>query len=157
MTYGTVEGLDRAECVALLEDRGVGRVAVTVAALPAVWPVSYRFVGERILFFVPADSEFARALSGAIVAFQVDDVDPPGRGWNVQVVGPAWISGDPADLRAAAAAGLRPWRTGDADHALAVVQAEIIHGRRLALRTDVAPVPVGAEEMGAIGGGGSSG
>lgn len=75
------------DCRRLLESEHLGRVALSVDALPAVVPVLYRVVGDRVVFGVESDDLYA-VLSDNIVAFEVDDVDlVTNVGWTVLVVG----------------------------------------------------------------------
>jgi hypothetical protein len=79
--------LNRDECRRLLATQSLGRVALSVAALPAVVPVLYRLVGDLIVFGVEPDDLYA-VLSDNIVAFEVDHVDVlTFVGWTVLVVG----------------------------------------------------------------------
>ena len=45
-----LEVLDEPACLALLRSTTIGRVAITVGALPTILPVNYRFVDGAILF-----------------------------------------------------------------------------------------------------------
>ncbi|MFD0688653.1 pyridoxamine 5'-phosphate oxidase family protein [Actinomadura fibrosa] len=83
--------LSRGECLALLRSAHVGRVAYTDQALPAIRPVAFAMDGDLALVVRTAPgSKFGAALRGAIVAFEVDDIDPVTRaGWSVTTVGPA--------------------------------------------------------------------
>ena len=44
------EILDQAECFALLEKTRLGRVAVTIGALPAIFPVNFCIVAGQVVF-----------------------------------------------------------------------------------------------------------
>ncbi|MEV7770094.1 pyridoxamine 5'-phosphate oxidase family protein [Kitasatospora sp. NPDC086791] len=84
--------LDRDEALELLARAAVGRVVYTVDALPAVLPVSFRLVPGGVLVTAPADSELARAVDGAVIAFEADEVDGrDGSGWFVTVLGHAQV------------------------------------------------------------------
>jgi hypothetical protein len=73
-------------CRRLLGSEHLGRVALSVAALPAVLPVLYRLIGDRVVFAV--EDDLSDVLSDNIVAFEVDRVDPETNlGWSVQVIG----------------------------------------------------------------------
>jgi hypothetical protein len=89
-THGRAhERLRPEECRRLLGTERLGRVALSVSALPSVVPVLYRVVGNRIVFAVGEDDLYA-VLSNNIVAFEVDHVDADTHeGWTVQVVGPS--------------------------------------------------------------------
>jgi hypothetical protein len=74
------------ECRRLLGSAHLGRVALSVAAMPSVLPVLYRVVDDRIVFGVECD--LYEALCDNIVAFEVDHVDEEShQGWTVLVVG----------------------------------------------------------------------
>lgn len=80
--------LDRAACLALLAQRSLGRIALSVGALPTILPVSYRLVGEQVLLRAGAGTKLDAALHRNVVAFEVDDLDPLGHtGWSVVVTG----------------------------------------------------------------------
>lgn len=84
--------LDRERALELLGRVAVGRVVYTVGALPAVLPVTFRLVPGGVLVSAPADSELARAVDGAVIAFEADEVDGrDGSGWLVTVLGHAKV------------------------------------------------------------------
>lgn len=120
--------LRRTECLDLLVVGGLGRVAATVAAVPAVFPVAFGLVGEDVVFRTSPGSRLHRAVENAVVAFEADDVDDTCRtGWVVQVVGLARPVADPTVL---AATGLRlPARDGSDQ--LVVITDGVISGHRL--------------------------
>ncbi|MGH9177667.1 MAG: pyridoxamine 5'-phosphate oxidase family protein, partial [Acidimicrobiales bacterium] len=71
-----LEVLDRAECLRLLETAAVGRIGITVGALPVVLPVRFQLQGERIVFVATIGSTLEGATRDAVVAFEADQVDP---------------------------------------------------------------------------------
>jgi uncharacterized protein len=78
-------GLD--ECRRLLGTEPLGRIALSVHALPAVVPVLFHLAGNRVVFTVETDALFA-ALTDNIVAFEVDHIDvETHEGWAVVAVG----------------------------------------------------------------------
>ena len=84
----THELLGHAECLRLLGTAGIGRLAYTSAALPAIRPVSFSLRGDDVLVPAVRESPLVAALRGAVVAFEADDYDPGTRtGWAVTVVG----------------------------------------------------------------------
>ncbi|MFJ9454364.1 pyridoxamine 5'-phosphate oxidase family protein [Kitasatospora sp. NPDC101447] len=84
--------LDPKRALELLARAAVGRVVYTVGALPAVLPVPFRLVPAGVLVSAPADSELARAVDGAVIAFEADEVDGrDGSGWFVTVLGHAHV------------------------------------------------------------------
>ena len=82
-----VTRLEREACLRLLASVPVGRVAVSVRALPAIRTVRFTLTPGHVVFRVSPDSTLRRAATG-VVAFQADDYDAAARhGWCVQVVG----------------------------------------------------------------------
>jgi Pyridoxamine 5'-phosphate oxidase len=103
-THGeSTQRLDVGECRRLLATEALGRVAVSVGALPLVVPVLYRVAEEQVLFEVEKDARLYAALANNIVAFEVDHVDIAShQGWTVLVIGrsrptPESPSGSPKD------------------------------------------------------------
>jgi nitroimidazol reductase NimA-like FMN-containing flavoprotein (pyridoxamine 5'-phosphate oxidase superfamily) len=93
------EHLDRAGALALLSNAGVGRVIYTSAAMPAVRPLPFRLAADgRVLLRAPAGSALVRAVGGALVAFEVDEIrQTDGAGWCVTLLGRAVVGAeDPA-------------------------------------------------------------
>jgi hypothetical protein len=87
-----VRTLDRSTCLALLSSVGLGRVGLSVDALPVILPVGFRVDGDRIVFALRPGDRAAGALDDVVVAFEADDVDPvTGSGWTVLVQGPARV------------------------------------------------------------------
>ncbi len=93
LTDHATEALSQDECLEFLEHGRVGRIAVSVGALPAIYPVDYRLTGGDILFFAGETSRARAALEGSVVAFEVDDFDlEEGTGWSVLAVGVAEVA-----------------------------------------------------------------
>ena len=89
MTQRRIEELTDDECMALLGQEAVGRLAFVDAEGPAAIPVNFGLVDARILFRVESDSHVRAALEGP-VAFEVDHTDADtGSGWSVLVRGTA--------------------------------------------------------------------
>lgn len=128
-----LEVLDRDECLALLAGAHVGRVGVSMGALPTVLPVSYRLVDERILFRTGVGSKLDAATAGAVIAFEVDDVDAVAHeGWSVVVTGVAEVTDD-LPLPPSA---IPHWPAGEASRVLAL-PTDLVSGRRLTHRVRV--------------------
>lgn len=106
------------EAWTLLADRGVGRIGLSIGAMPAIFPVEYTVVDDTVVLRTSAGSRIAAAASGAVVAFEVDDherLHPSG--WSVLMVGRAEVVHD-SDL-AGSVVRIRP---------------EFVSGRRQAVR-----------------------
>ncbi|HTI25667.1 MAG TPA: pyridoxamine 5'-phosphate oxidase family protein [Kutzneria sp.] len=126
-----LEVLDRAECLALLKTVPLGRIVFTDQALPAVLPVNFSVWDGSLLIRTGAGSKLATATRNAVVAFEVDEIDPDtGKGWSVVVVGRSGVVDNPAEVAEAEAAAPRTW-VGGRDH-LIRVRIGTISGRRVA-------------------------
>ena len=125
------ELLTESECRELLGTKRVGRVAVSVGAIPAVFPVNYAVAEGAVHFLTAAGTKLAAAVRGAVVAFQVDDIDEASRtGWSVLVVGEAHLLDDAAAARVTAGLGPEPWAPGVRRH-LVRIGTEFVSGRRI--------------------------
>lgn len=82
--------LDVQDCLHRLERENLGRVAVSVDAMPAIFPVVYRLAEDAIAFNAAESTRLSTATNGAVVAFEVDGIDENmEEGWSVLVVGTA--------------------------------------------------------------------
>jgi nitroimidazol reductase NimA-like FMN-containing flavoprotein (pyridoxamine 5'-phosphate oxidase superfamily) len=82
--------LSRTRCFDLLATLAVGRVGVSVRALPAILPVAYVVAGERVVFRSVPGGKLDAAVHRSVVAFETDRYDPAGTwGWSVLVQGVA--------------------------------------------------------------------
>jgi uncharacterized protein len=128
---GQLLALDRLACFSLLATRPVGRLVFTYRALPEVLPVNYRMDGQNVLIRLAVGSTAARATKDSVVAFEVDDIDVPGRsGWSVTVVGHAREIVDAAERERVSALDLQSWAGDGRDHYLGIA-VEKVTGRRL--------------------------
>ncbi|MUN39661.1 pyridoxamine 5'-phosphate oxidase family protein [Actinomadura litoris] len=125
--------LDREECLALLRSAPVGRVVYTDQALPAIQPVTFAVDGDETLVIrTMPGSKFETALRGAIVAFEIDDIDAAARtGWAVTAVGRARAVTDESEARHLARLLPRPWAPG-AREAFIRITCRQVSGVRLA-------------------------
>ncbi|MER5641126.1 pyridoxamine 5'-phosphate oxidase family protein [Kitasatospora sp. NPDC002227] len=123
--------LAEVECLRLLARASVGRVVYTVGALPAVLPVRYHLgVDASVLFRAPAGSELVRAVSGALVAFEVGELSgADGSGWSVTVLGRADLADDPPH---APAEDVMPHPGEEPGRVWIRIRPELVTGHRLA-------------------------
>jgi uncharacterized protein len=89
--------LTRAQSVRLLESTSIGRVGVSIGALPAVLPVNFAIVDGDIVIRTTPGTKLDAAVTNMVVAFEIDGVDPIAGGWSVLVQGVAEEVTDPAD------------------------------------------------------------
>lgn len=87
-----LQPLALSDALAFLAARHFGRVAVSIGALPAIVAVPYSMIDNAIVFAVDRRSRIADAVSGAVVAFEVDEYDAGKRtGCSVMAVGLATL------------------------------------------------------------------
>ena len=83
------------ECWRLLASASVGRIALSIRALPAIFPVQYYLDGRNLTVCLGHHELPERALN-AVVAFAADAINPASRtGWSVQVQGQASVPHQP--------------------------------------------------------------
>jgi len=131
MPKPTTEILVDDECIDLLRQVPVGRIAVTVEALPVIFPVNFAVVDGAVVFRTQPGTKLAAATASAVVAFEVDSYEADGRtGWSVVVQGMATEVTDPATLREVDSASLDAWTLdGAADHVVRI-EMQRVSGRR---------------------------
>jgi hypothetical protein len=89
------EQITEEECWELLASASVGRIALSIHALPAIFPVQYYLHGRNLAVCLGHLQLPERALN-AVVAFAADAIDPASRsGWSVQVQGQASVPRQP--------------------------------------------------------------
>jgi uncharacterized protein len=128
----SLETLDRRECLKLLATEPVGRIGVSIGALPAILPVNFALVGDYIVIRTVPGTKLDAAARRSVVAFEVDSYAPDGSsGWSVLVQGVCSEVDDPAERAALAPSGPRPWAF-DAGIANRFVRIEVsfVNGRR---------------------------
>ncbi len=115
-----IQTLSKQECLGLLARVPIGRVALTLNALPVIFPVNYTLTGDSVIFGAMAGSSLSNATDGAVTAFQADSYDPNNRsGWTVMAVGQALHVRDAETLGRLELEGAlpEPWAIGQsADH-----------------------------------------
>ncbi len=117
------------ECRALLRSEGIGRVGVSVKALPAIFPVRYAMLDEELVFPISRTGMLHESLSGAIVAFEADRIDQAhADSWSVLVVAKAQLITDLDDLEEAGRLPLAAWGS-DHEACFARISCERISGR----------------------------
>lgn len=97
-TWAGFEVLTDADCRRLLASRDVGRLAVTVDALPQVVPVRFHFDGTRLWCQTAGPYRLHERIDGHVVGFEADDLDlEHGTGWCVSITGAVRVAGRAAD------------------------------------------------------------
>lgn len=127
-----LEELSLTECLARLDSRQVGRVAVVVDGQPVILPVNYRTDDGTVVFRTDAGT-MLRGAPLSRVAFEIDEIDEASHaGWSVVVQGVGQEITDAIDagseeLRTLA---VSPWAPGDKPYWVKIVPA-VISGRSL--------------------------
>jgi uncharacterized protein len=124
--------LSAEECLRLLTQRHLGRIAVVDLDGPMILPVTYVVDGATVLFRTDQGSTLDAAAYGTDqVAFEVDAIDERKRtGWSVLVRGIAEQVTEPAELDRVRALPLYPWAPG-AKISYVRIEPTIVSGRRL--------------------------
>jgi uncharacterized protein len=81
-------GLTRDECLQLLGTASMGRVALSIGALPVVLPVGFALLDEDVVFRSLIDEKLSAPGVDVVLAFQVDHFGAVTEsGWSVLVQG----------------------------------------------------------------------
>jgi uncharacterized protein len=75
------------ECWDLLRSKSVGRLSLSVGALPQILPVQYYVNGGEIAACLGRNRVQLDALDNVVVAFATDSIGIDASGWTVQVLG----------------------------------------------------------------------
>jgi len=131
-----LEVLNREECRQLLSTRSLGRIGVTVAALPVVLPVNYQLVDGELVIQTERVSRLAGATQEAVVAFEVDDVDVDGAvGWSIAITGIANEVTNPDVIAKLRLLPFTRWVRSEDDRYVSI-SLDLMAGRRLHCRDD---------------------
>jgi nitroimidazol reductase NimA-like FMN-containing flavoprotein (pyridoxamine 5'-phosphate oxidase superfamily) len=126
-----LELLTEEEALALLGCAEVGRIGLTIGAMPAIFPVNYRMIDGAIMFRTAPGSKLSAATQGTVVAFEVDDHDREDRtGWSVLAVGRAEVLHDGQTALKAISARLAPYADGKR-FSIVKIEPTFISGRRI--------------------------
>lgn len=126
-----LELLTEEETRDLLASGEVGRVGITVGALPAIFPVNCRVIDGAIVFRTSSGSKLSAAAEGAVLAFEVDDYQVADRsGWSVLAVGRAEVVHDLALTRKVLDAQLQPLADGRRT-SIVRIEPTFLSGRRI--------------------------
>ncbi len=124
--------LSREQCLALFAGATLGRVGISVDALPAILPVTIALLDDRVVFRTIPGTKLDYAAVGSILAVEADRYDPAtGEGWSVLVRGIASVLTEATLISRARALLAHSW-IGDAsaEHYVGV-NCDLVTGRRL--------------------------
>jgi uncharacterized protein len=113
-----LDELDRDDCLALLAQHNLGRLAVKIADQPLIFPVCYALDRDAIVFRTDPGTKLYGARHQP-VAFEIDGIDVidgDRKGWSVLVVGQAELVENGSDKRRLETLYLGPWSSGPKAH-----------------------------------------
>jgi nitroimidazol reductase NimA-like FMN-containing flavoprotein (pyridoxamine 5'-phosphate oxidase superfamily) len=116
--------LNAGESLTLLErgEERVGRLVITVAGEPLVFPLNYAVQDDAIVFRTQVGTKLT-GITRSMATFQVDHIDASGQGWSVTFEGLAQevLDADPAEMRARLDnLALDTWPGGDRQHVVRI-------------------------------------
>lgn len=119
------------ECFSYLASSHIGRIAVSIAALPVILPVNYLAIDGAVWFRAPSEDPLLRASIGSVVAFEADGCDEVGSfGWSVLVRGIANEVTDPAKLETVKSSFVEGGQLVERADRYVVVPATMLTGER---------------------------
>jgi nitroimidazol reductase NimA-like FMN-containing flavoprotein (pyridoxamine 5'-phosphate oxidase superfamily) len=123
--------LTRDECMYLLRTVPVGRVALTMDALPVVLPVHFSLLDDDVVFQTVEGTRFHAASSGAVLAFEADGYASDGAsGWSVLIQGRSQLITDGSELDQIHWTFVNRWASeGNAERAVRI-RSCLVSGRR---------------------------
>ena len=124
-----LEEIREAECLEILGQHSLGRLAIVVDGQPQIFPVNYAMSGRIISVRTAAGSKLSHAPSSK-VCFEIDEY-ASGVGWSVMVQGTAVDATDAFDDVSWAARGVQalPLAPGAKSYRIAIEPSKIT-GRR---------------------------
>jgi nitroimidazol reductase NimA-like FMN-containing flavoprotein (pyridoxamine 5'-phosphate oxidase superfamily) len=123
--------LSRKECLRLLESVPVGRVGLSIEALPALLPVNFALLDGDVVFRTVEGSKFHSAVAGRVLAFEADGYSPDGRsGWSVLVQGVSRLITDPNELSLTQQLSVEPWAVGGEADQVVRIASTVVSGRQ---------------------------
>ena len=126
-----LELMEEAECWDLLAERRVGRVAVSIANKPDIFPVNYLLDNRAIYIHTVPGTKLAGAVLGRAVAFEIDELDETThQGWSVVIHGVAEEVEKLEDILHAETLAISPWTDSPKFRFLRITVDEI-SGRRI--------------------------
>jgi uncharacterized protein len=125
-----LEVLERGECLRLLASVSVGRIAISVRALPLILPVRFVVDGDSILIRTHPGTTLEAATRGAVVAFEAEGANSPDLlDWSVLVTGVARHLTEAEHRVRGEALGLPRWSADEQDR-IVLISTDHVSGRR---------------------------
>jgi uncharacterized protein len=124
----STEILQEQECWELLRSQEVGRLAVSIANHPDIFPINFVVDHASIVFRTAEGTKLSAAVLGTSVAFEVDD-EADGTAWSVVVKGWAVEIVERCGVFDAADLPLYPWHAAP-KHRFVRIVPDVVTGRR---------------------------
>lgn len=122
--------LAESECFERLGQVSLGRIAVSIDALPVIIPVHFALTERSVLFRAFNGSKFDAATTGAVVAFQADAEEPlSGEYWSVLLQGITSSAGDVSADAQGRPLRLDRWADLQENQHMVRIEATIVSGR----------------------------
>jgi nitroimidazol reductase NimA-like FMN-containing flavoprotein (pyridoxamine 5'-phosphate oxidase superfamily) len=135
-----MEELDESACWELLRGHEVGRIAVSIANHPDIFPINYVVDHGSVVFRTNEGTKLAASVLGVGVAFEIDGYEPDqGLAWSVVVKGQAQEISQLLGRFEAADLPLFPWHAGE-KHRFVRIEPESVTGRRFVVVESRRPV-----------------
>ena len=127
-----LEALEQDECLRLVSDSTLGRLAIVIAGQPIAFPVNFTLDGRNVILRTDEGTKLYAARHG-LVAFECDDFDAAYHtGWSVIITGRAEQVTNASEIARLARLPLGPWCPGPKPVWLRIRPATIT-GRRIPL------------------------
>lgn len=127
---GAVDVLSREQCLALIAEAEVGRLAVAAAGDVDIFPVNFVVDGEAVMFRSAEGTKLVEVVVAGRVAFEADGYHPDdGTAWSVVVKGRAEVLDRFPDIYHAQDLPLFPWNSSPKERFVRIT-AETVTGRR---------------------------
>jgi nitroimidazol reductase NimA-like FMN-containing flavoprotein (pyridoxamine 5'-phosphate oxidase superfamily) len=131
--------LPELECWDLLTSHSLGRLALSVAGQPEIFPVNYVTHERHILFRTAEGTKLTSVVVNARVAFEIDGYDAAsGEAWSVVVTGLGHVLHTLDEVYPAERLPLVPWNASPKDNYVRIAPTEI-SGRRFSVVEDQRP------------------
>jgi uncharacterized protein len=123
--------LEEDECFELMGSASIGRVGVSIGAIPAIFPVNFYLSHRTIFFRTGSGTKLSAALREVDVAFEVDRADAIyHQGWSVLAVGQCHEVTEDVELEQVKGLPLEPWAPGNRTHVVRM-DPDFVTGRRI--------------------------
>ncbi len=136
--------LGPSECLGLLAQVEIGRLALSMDALPVILPVAFALIDDQVHFWSRRDSKLDAAVDNRVVAFESGAYEPEaGDGWSVLIQGMTQVVRE-SDFTASL---FKPsqWETSEDRQRMIRIEPRIVTGRRIRIMSPTATIDTGPE------------